>query len=134
MMNLQFTNINLLAVCAAWIIHIVMGLIWFRPELFGNEWTKLTGKELKPASQWIIPGFIGHLFMILVLVVLIKLTNSTNGLSGSLIGLLAWIGFIVPMETGELVWEKIPFKLFLLRVGNQFIGIAVSGYILGAWQ
>jgi hypothetical protein len=72
--------------------------------------------------------------MILVLVVLIKLTHSTNGLSGLLIGLLSWIGFIVPMEIGELVWEKIPFKLFLLRVGNQFLGIAVSGFILGAWQ
>jgi len=134
MSTIQFTNINLLAVCAAWIIHIVMGLVWFRPELFGNEWTKLTGKELKPASQWIILGFIGHLLMIFVLVVLIKLTHSTDGLSGSFIGLLAWIGFIVPMEIGELVWEKIPFKLFVLRTGNQFISIAVSGFILGAWQ
>ena len=134
MINFQITDINLLAVLAAWIIHIVMGLIWFRPELFGNEWTRLTGKELKPASQWIIPGFIGHLFMILVLVVLIKLTNSTSGVSGLFIGLLVWIGFIVPMEIGELVWEKIAFKLFLLRVGNQFLGISVSGFILGAWQ
>ena len=134
MINFQITDINLLAVLAAWIIHIVMGLIWFRPELFGNEWTRLTGKELKPASQWIIPGFIGHLFMILVLVVLIKLTNSTSGMSGLCIGLLVWIGFIVPMEIGELVWEKIAFKLFLLRVGNQFLGISVSGFILGAWQ
>jgi hypothetical protein len=134
MINFQITDINLLAVLAAWIIHIVMGLVWFRPELFGNEWTRLTGKELKPASQWIIPGFIGHLFMILVLVVLIKLTNSTSGVSGLFIGLLVWIGFIVPMEIGELVWEKIAFKLFLLRVGNQFLGISVSGFILGAWQ
>jgi len=134
MNDFQFTSINLLAVFTAWIIHIVMGLIWFRPEIFGNEWTRLTGKELKPESKWIIPGFIGHLLMILVLVVLIKLTHSTDGLTGSLIGLLAWIGFIVPMETGELVWEKIQFRLFLLRIGNQFIGLVVAGFILGAWQ
>ena len=134
MNDFQFTDINLPAVFTAWIIHIVMGLIWFRPELFGKEWTRLTGKELKPASQWVIPGFIGHLLMILVLVVLIKLTHTTGGVSGSLIGLLAWVGFIVPMETGELVWEKIPFRLFLLRTGNQFIGMIVAGFILGAWQ
>jgi hypothetical protein len=72
--------------------------------------------------------------MILVLAVLIRLTNSNNGFGGMLIGLLTWIGFIVPMETGELVWEKIPFRLFLIRVGNQFISIAVSGFILGSWQ
>jgi hypothetical protein len=111
-----------------------MGLIWFRPKLFGKEWSKMTGKDLNPAPQWIIPGFLGHLVMILVLAILIQLTNANDGLSGLLIGLLAWIGFIVPMEIGELVWEKIPFRLFLIRIGNQLIGIAVSGLILGAWR
>jgi hypothetical protein len=134
MINIQFSDINFFAVLVAWIVHIVMNLIWFRPELFGKEWSKLTGKELTPAKKWIIPGFIGHLLMILVLAILIKLTNSNNGISGMLIGLLTWIGFIVPMETGELVWEKIPFRLFLLRTGNQLISIAVSGFILGSWQ
>jgi len=134
MINFHFSEINLLAVLVAWIIHIVMGLIWFQPGIFGKEWSKLTGKDLKPASKWIIPGFIGHLLMIIILAILIKLTNSTSGAGGLIIGLMAWIGFIVPMETGELVWEKIPFRLFLIRVGNQLIGMAVSGFILGAWQ
>jgi hypothetical protein len=134
MINFQFTDINLLAVFVAWIIHIVMGLIWFRPELFGKEWSRLTGKELKPEKKWLIPGIIGHLFMIFVLAILIRLSNSNDGFSGLLIGLLTWIGFIVPMEIGELIWEKIPFRLFLIRIGNQFVGIAVSGFILGTWQ
>jgi hypothetical protein len=134
MNQFQFSDINYLAVIVAWIVHIVLGLIWFRPELFGKAWSKLTGKELKPEKKWLIPAMIGHLLMIIVLVVLIKLTNSTTGFSGMFIGLLTWIGFIVPMESGELVWEKIPFRLFLLRTGNQLIGIAVSGLILGAWQ
>jgi hypothetical protein len=134
MINLQLSTINYLAVFVACIIHIVMSLIWFRPELFGKEWSKLTGLEMKPNMKWIIPGFIGHLAMVFVLVILIKLTGATNGLQGMFIGLLTWIGFVVPMETGELVWEKIPFRLFLLRTGNQLIGIAVSGLILGAWQ
>jgi hypothetical protein len=51
-----------------------------------------------------------------------------------LVGLLGWIGFVVPLETGELIWEKIPFKLFLIRIGNQFVGMGISGFILGAWQ
>ena len=131
---LQLSAINYVAVLVAWIVHVVAGLIWFRPELFGNEWSKLTGRELKPAKQWLIPGLLGHLLMILALLVLIKLTRATSGVQGMFIGLLAWIGFVVPMESGELVWEKIPFRLFLLRTGNQFIGMAVSGFILGAWQ
>jgi hypothetical protein len=111
-----------------------MGLLWFQPKLFGNKWSELTGQQLKPASKWIVPGFLGHLIMILVLAVLIDHTRSNSGCGGLLIGLLAWIGFIVPMEIGELVWEKIPFKLFLIRTGNHLIGMAVSGFILGAWR
>lgn len=132
--SLQFSDINVLAILVAWILHVVLGLIWFSPQLFGKEWSGLTGKEMKPDTTWIVPGFIGHLFMIIVLAILIKLAGAGNGPGGLLIGLMAWSGFIVPMEIGELVWEKIPSRLFLLRIGNQFIGLAVSGFILGAWQ
>ena len=68
MNNLHLTDINLYAVIAAWIIHTASGLIWFQPKLFGNEWSKLTGKELNPAKKWLIPGLAGHLAMVLVLV------------------------------------------------------------------
>jgi hypothetical protein len=134
MTNFDFTNINSFAVLVAWIIHIAIGLIWFRPGLFGNEWSKLTGKELKPQKKWLISGLAGHLAMTFVLVIIIKLADINNGSGGLIIGLLCWIGFIVPMEIGELIWEKIPFKLFLIRIGNQFVGIGISGFILGAWQ
>jgi hypothetical protein len=134
MVTLHWSDFNLFAVFTAWIVHIVMGLVWFSPGLFGKAWSELTGKELKPAKQWVVPGLFGHLLMTFVVLILIKLTNAGDGFGGLLIGLLAWIGFIVPMETGELVWEKIPFKLFLIRIGNHFLGCAVSGFILGAWQ
>jgi hypothetical protein len=134
MNSFHLTEINLYAVFVAWIIHIITGLLWFQQKLFGNEWSMLTGKELKPAKNWIIPGLAGHLTMTLVLVIIIKLANICNGAGGLLVGLLCWIGFIVPLEIGELIWEKIPFKLFLIRIGNQFIGMGISGFILGSWQ
>jgi hypothetical protein len=134
MHDFSLTDINFYAVLAAWIFHTASGLIWFQPKLFGNEWSKLTGKDLKPSKKWIIPGLAGHLIMIIVLLVIIKMANLTNGAGGLLAGFLCWIGFVVPLETGELIWEKIPVRLFLLRIGNQFIGICISGFILGAWQ
>ena len=132
--NFHLTDINLYAVFVAWIIHTASGLLWFQPGLFGNEWSKLTGKELTPAKKWLIPGLVGHLAMVLVLVIIIKLANIDSGMGGLLVGLLCWIGFVVPLEIGELIWEKIPFRLFLIRIGNQFIGMGISGFILGAWQ
>jgi hypothetical protein len=134
MNTLHFTELNFYAVFAAWIIHTISGLLWFQPRLFGKEWSKLTGKELKPEKKWLIPGLVGHLAMVFVLVIIIKMANIGSGLGGLLVGLLGWIGFVVPLEIGELIWEKIPFRLFLIRIGNQFIGMGISGFILGAWQ
>jgi hypothetical protein len=134
MVNFQLIHMNYLAILTAWIVHIVLGLIWFHPKLFGNEWSKLTGRELKPSPRWIVPGLLGHLTMILVMLILIKVTNSYGFINGVTIGLLVWVGFIVPMEIGELVWEKIPFKLFIIRIGNHLIGLVASGAILSAWQ
>jgi len=134
MNTLHFTELNFYAVVTAWIFHTISGLIWFQPKLFGKEWSKLTGKELKPAKKWIIPGLVGHLAMVFVIVIIIKMANVGSGLGGLFVGLLGWIGFVVPLETGELIWEKIPFRLFLIRIGNQFIGMGISGFILGAWQ
>jgi hypothetical protein len=133
-MMIQSFHINIFAVLVVWILHIVMGLLWFQPKLFGNEWSRLTGKKLIPSEKWMIPGIVGHLLMATALALLIAWTNSDTWYSGLCVGLLAWIGFIVPMEIGELVWEKIPFKLFLIRIGNQCVGIAVSGIILGTWK
>jgi hypothetical protein len=132
--NFYFQDLNFLAIIIAWLVHIVLGLIWFRPKLFGNLWSKLTGKELKPDSKWLFPGLLGHLFMVFVLIFIIKIADIQNGPGGLVIGLLGWIGFIVPLEAGELIWERIPFRLFLIRIGNQFIGLAISGFILGTWQ
>jgi hypothetical protein len=134
MNSFHLSDINFLAVLTAWIIHIIMNLLWFLPGLFGNQWSRLTGKEMKPDNKWLIPGILGHLAMVFVLVILIKLTGSANGVNGLIIGLLTWIGFIVPLEIGEVVWEKIPVRLCLIRIGNQLLSIAVAGFILGAWQ
>ena len=40
----------------------------------------------------------------------------------------------MPLEIGELIWEKIPFKLFLIRIGNQLVGFIITGIILAVWQ
>jgi hypothetical protein len=69
-----------------------------------------------------------------VLAVIVTLANATTVFGGIVVGIAAWIGFIVPLETGELIWEKIPFKLFLIRVGNHLVGLCVAGIILALWR
>jgi hypothetical protein len=130
----SLSGINLWAVLVAGIAHTVIGLIWFMPKFFGNLWVQLTGKEMNPARQWIPAGLIGHQVMAFVLALIVNLTNVTNVIGGIVIGVLACLGFMATLEIGELIWEKIPFKLFLIRVGNQLVGLGSAGAILAIWR
>jgi hypothetical protein len=128
------SDINLAAVLIAGIAHMATGLIWFMPRFFGKQWVELTRQELKPAPKWIAAGIIGHQVIALVLAVVITLANATTIVEGVVVGVLIWIGFVVTLETGELIWEKIPFKLFMIRIGNHLVGLSIAGAILAMWR
>ncbi len=133
-LTMSLSGINLLAVLVAGVVHTVIGLIWFMPKLFGNSWVELTGKELKPANRWIPAGLIGHQVMVFVLALIVNLANLTSAVGGVMVGILVCLGFMATLEIGELVWEKIPFKLFLIRVGNELVGLGSAGAILAVWR
>jgi len=128
------SGINLWAVLLAGIVHTVIGLLWFMPKLFGNSWVELTGQEMKPANRWIPAGLIGHQVMAFVLAVIVNLANVTNVVGGMAVGISVCLGFMATLEIGELIWEKIPLKLFLIRVGNQLVGLSSAGVILAIWR
>jgi len=113
---------------------MVTGLIWYQPALFGKMWSDLTGKDLNPAKQWLPVGAIGHLLIAFVLAVIIIMAKATTILAGISVGILVWLGFIVTLEIGELIWEKIQFKLFLIRISEHLISLGLAGAILAIWR
>ena len=128
------SDINLLAVFVAGVAHMVTGLVWYTPKLFGNAWAALTGKDLKPARQWLVAGIIGHQVIALALAVIVRLADATTVAGGIAVAVLVWLGFVVTMEIGELIWEKIPFRLFLIRIGNHLVALGIAGAILAVWR
>jgi hypothetical protein len=129
-----FQDINLVAVLFAGIAHMLTGLVWFQPRIFGNAWARLTGQEMKPATQWIAAGIVGHQVIALVLAMIVYLANARTAAEGAFVGILVWIGFVVTLETGELIWEKIQFRLFIIRIGNHLAALSAAGVILAVWR
>ena len=127
-------GINLLAVLLAGLAHMVICLVWFAPGLFGRAWVQLTGAEMKPAVRWIPAGIVGHMAVALALAVIVNLTGATTVLGGLYVAVLAWLGFVVTLEVGELLWEKIPFRLFAIRVANHLVAMGVAGIILAVMR
>ena len=128
------SNINWLAVLVCWVMHVVVSQASFQPFFFGKAWVRLSGKEMNPPTQWIPVGFLAHLVCIIALAVIVNLANATTILEGVALGLLVSIGFVGAILAGELVWEKIPFKLFLIRLGDQLLTLSLAGVILSIWR
>lgn len=128
------SNLNWLAVIVCWIAHVVISLAWYQPFFFGKAWVRLSGREMKPAMQWIPVGFLAHLVCIIALAVIIYLADARTILEGTALGLLVSVGFIGAMLGGELIWEKIPFQLFLIRLGDQILTLSLVGAILAIWK
>lgn len=129
-----WSQLNYPAVLVAGLVHMVSNLLWFSPLLFGKAWAELAKSDSKPAFQWMPAGILGHLLVALVLAVFIVFAQATTIAGGIAIGVLAWVGFVVPLEVGELIWEKIPFKLFGIRVGCHLVAMGLVGAMLAVWR
>ncbi len=132
--TLDLPSINLLAVLAAAAVIMLAGWIWFLPKVFGDAWSDLTRANLKPSSRWLPVGVLGNFLLALVLAVVVNIAHAGSVVDGLFIGILAWLGFVVTLEIDRLVWEKIPFNLFMVRTGNYLIGFALAGAILAVWR
>ena len=127
-------DLNLPAVFVAGVAHMLTCLVWFAPKLFGNAWAGLTGRGLKPGGRWLVLGFLGHQVIALALAVIVGWADATTVAGGVAVGVLVWAGFVVTLEVGELIWERIPFRLFAIRIGNHLVALGIAGAILAAWR
>ena len=118
----------------AGLAHMVVCLVWYAPRLFGDAWARLTGQTLKPARRWLAAGLVGHGAIALVLAVSVSLAGATTALAGLGVALVLWVGFVVTLQVGELIWEKIPLRLFAIRVGNHLVAMGTAGAIVAVWR
>lgn len=125
-------TLNLMAVFVALVSHFVMGIIWF--SVFGKAWVELSGMELRPDKKWLPVGFVAHIIYTVVLAVIVNLARATTVIEGLAIGIMVSTGFIGTIMINDLASMKTPFKLFLIKFGDEFISLSVAGIILALWK
>lgn len=138
--------INFLAIFACGVLSMILGSIWYGP-LFGKTWMKLSGikkpekmtKEIKNSmirSYSIM--FLGSLVMAYVLqhtLVFAEAYLQVSGVSGALMGAFwNWLGFVVPVSIGTVLWEGKPWKLWFLNIGFVLVQLCVMAIVLTTWR
>ncbi len=130
-------HVNYLAVLVAAIASYVIAFVWYG-VVFKKQWAQLTGiSDMKPAPLQMILPLLGSLMMSYVLDHSIAFGNAyvnTSGVSGGLMGgFFNWLGFIVPLTLMGVVYEKRPWKLWVLDIGFWLVSLLVMGAILSSW-
>lgn len=128
--------IDYLGIILCAIASLIFGSIWYGP-LFGNQWMKLMKiakpKKITPAMKKMMMKsysimFIGSIVTATVLsFTIVKIYPLYFAWFTTA---LLWLGFMVPMMTGSVIWEGKPWKLFFLNSFYQLINLIISATIL----
>lgn len=125
-------TLNPTAVFVALMAHFLVGLIWY--SVFGKVYSALRGMDIRAKNQWVPLGMLAHVFYTIALAVIVNLAGASTVMEGLIIGSMIAIGFIGTILVNELAYSKIPFKLFLLKFGDEFIALCVAAVILSLWK
>ena len=136
--------VNYLAVIASAILMMIIGYVWYGP-LFGKLWAALSGlpegamsnsKSREVRISYVIMA-IASLLMSFILAHAIIFAETymqlTGFIAGMLVGVMNWLGFVVPVSIGTVLWERKPWKLWSINAGYYLVALVVSGAILGLW-
>ncbi|NBU36189.1 MAG: DUF1761 domain-containing protein [Bacteroidetes bacterium] len=139
-------KINILAVLVAVVANFILGSIWYMP-LFGKVWGKEMGYDpnMKPDKKVMMKGMafmvIGNFLFAWVLAwtmagwQFIPGANEMGPLVNALnSAIFLWLGFYVPGNLTNTVWEKKSWKLFGINAGYQLASLLVVAFILSYWK
>ncbi|MEX1111892.1 MAG: DUF1761 domain-containing protein [Candidatus Andersenbacteria bacterium] len=132
--------VSYISLIAAAIASMVVGSVWYGP-LFGKTFQKAAGmdkwsaekqaEEKKKMGKLYFMQLIASLVMFYVLALFIAERGDLSVSSGISTALLAWVGFVVPVQFGSAIWGG-SMTLFWIGAGNMLVTLLAAGAIIGA--
>jgi hypothetical protein len=139
MIETRQVRLNYLAILVSALVYFGLQAVWF--TLFMKEWLAGIGKtaeELQQNGSSVVLAyaiaFIGALIMAAAISWFTQMTGRQTIVRGVLVGIAAWIGFVLTTWSAEYAFEGRGLRIFAVNTGISLIGMAVMGAILGAWK
>jgi Protein of unknown function (DUF1761) len=133
-------DVSIFPILLATISSIVIGFAWYGP-LFGKRWAKEQGwsesdmekqKSSSMGKSYAIMT-VGTILTAYVLTQFVKIAGAVTLTDGATIGLLAWLGFALPLLLSSVLWEGKSWRLYQINAGYQLVAMVAMGAILAMW-
>ena len=134
-MTLDFTAVNWVAVIAATIAGVVIGFVWYLPQVFGRRWAAAVGRDL-PGPGDLSPtvylaGIIQAFVVAYVLALFIIAAAGLTLVGGLIVALLAWFGFVAASSLSAMLYEGKSLEYWMINAGFALVSMLVMGAIIG---
>ena len=129
-----------LLILIAGIATTLLGWAWFHPAVFGTRWMHMNsftpemverGKKRMPLTALI--GLLAAMLVAWVMSYIMVLFGVYDLIGAVELGFWLWLGFIVPVQLGMVLWEGKPWKLYIINVAYYFVNLSVMATILALW-
>jgi len=128
MQHLPYLNITPVALLLGVLTHMLIGMLWYGPYLFGPLWmsfSKVKASTFKMTWMHWAGSASSGLTITLVLNALLRMMHVTTCLASVKLALLFWLGFIVTTNLSPVLWEKKPYQLYLLSIAHWAVALAL---------
>jgi len=133
-------DVNYLAVAAAAILAFGFGSLWYG-VVFAKPWMSAQGftrEELEADSRNMGRTFgltfLAYLFLALVMAMLVDITGPETVNQGLWLGLMAWFGFMVPVNLTGVLYARKGLSLFVIDAVYQLCIALMVAAVVTAWR
>lgn len=134
---MYFDDVNWAAVVVIAILNIVLGMLWYSPQVLGKAWLEFMHfqeSDCKCTVWHMVGGFISALITAWVLALFIDLAAAVTLQEGLKVGFFAWLGFVATTHFSGVLWAKKPWQAYLIDSGFYLVFFLIAGGILGVWH
>jgi len=137
-------HINVAALLVAVAINMVVGFVWYAPQVMGKTWQKLVGlsdSDMKNANR--VAPILSMLILAFVEIFVLKHFISytayyyptySDASVGLITGIWVWLGFVFPVLAGSYMFAQRRKKLLAIDSGYHLIVLLAAGYVLAVWK
>ena len=137
-------TVNYLAIIVAAVASMAVGFVWYG-VLFRKAWMQemgmtgdMSGMKMSASMAYLIQ-FVASIVMACVLsyimwLILASSPGYTPLKAGLCASLTLWLGFVVPVSLGVVLWENKSWKLWFINASHYLVGLLVMGAVLSFWM
>ena len=128
---------TLLPVLAAGVANIILGFIWYHPNVFGGTWMRLlnfTPEQTERGKKHMLARVLLAFFAGVVTASVMQVIGTAFGVYGwtnaIILGAMCWLGVTAPTMLGLVLWELKPFRYYVIVAGYWLVAFIVTALIL----